>query len=191
MRRFATAGTAVLATLAISTTPGYANELIGAESQVGSGAVAATGVLTAPGPESATVPALPRPGTVFYLSEKKSKAIVAALLSGGSGAGIAMCQTLVPPEFIQACSAIIGTLAAALGPFATPQAGYCIRIAVRLGVPPVSVSYAPCPQPHKPDEDTYSYEPPNPNPPLGGNAPAPGRGGVVVPGPGGVGVLVP
>lgn len=96
------------------------------------------------------VPELPAPGTEFILGEKRTNDVVTALTTGGTGAAIFTCQTLMPAQFKDACTLIVGTLAAMIGKRVAPKAGMCMKITVKLGKPPFRVSYVPCPRSHSP-----------------------------------------
>lgn len=61
------------------------------------------GAAAGPAILSPRAPTLPSPGTSIILSERKSKAIVAALESGGAGAAIATCTAILPAEFKDQC----------------------------------------------------------------------------------------
>jgi hypothetical protein len=192
----------MLATLLISITSGGAADSGGVEQPVRLAKAAVEAPIAGASAISRTAPALPSPGTSVILSEKTSKAIVAALKTGGTGAAIAICGALLPAEFKDQCSVIIGTLFAGLGAFADLKAGHCIKLSVKLGFPPLKVSIVPCPPPRPPggtDENTYSFEPPSgmlsPGevviPPTSGGLLRPGALGGLLGGPGGVGVLIP
>jgi hypothetical protein len=198
-------GAASLAALLISTTSGCSADT-GSASPAAAPVRFARAAVEAPaaGPAilSPRAPTLPSPGTSIILSERKSKAIVAALKAGGTGAAIATCTAILPPEFKDQCSIIIGTLAAGLGVFADLKAGNCIKLTVKLGFPPLRVSIVPCPPPRPPadaDTDTYSFGPASgllgqgevviPSAP-GGILRSGGIGGIVGL-PGGLGVLFP
>jgi hypothetical protein len=206
MKRLIAAGTAVLATALIVTTAGCAAGTGGPENRTAVPAKLVAAAVHAPAAGAGAIslkgPALPGPGTSVTLSEKTSKAIVAALKTGGTGAAIALCGALLPAEFKDQCSVIVGTLAAGLGVFADLKAGHCIKLTVRLGFPPIRVSVVPCPPPRPPtagDDSTYSFEPAGgllrPGevviPPSTGGFPSPGTIGALVGTPGGLGVLIP
>jgi hypothetical protein len=181
MKRVVTAGVGVVAALLISATPSYAADgaaLVPVAPMMMSSAASET-------PGSVVLPERPPLGTSITLSEKKTKAIVAAFFTGGTGAAVAICQTLVPVEFKDACSVIVGSIGTYLSSVRAPQPGMCLKINVKLGKPPFSVAYVRCPAPPSP-----SPRPPNEDTNVQ-KAPGSRSGGRVVPGPGGTGVLVP
>jgi hypothetical protein len=102
MKRVITAGVGVIAALLISATPGQAVQPSGT-----AGSAASMAMSTA---ERVVVPAMPGPGTSIVLSEKASKAIISALAAGGSSAALAICQTVVPAAFKDACTSIVAIL---------------------------------------------------------------------------------
>jgi hypothetical protein len=190
MKHAMTMGAAAITALLVSTAPAYAAQSNGVANQ----SISAAQFTQVPaGAGSIFAPTLPAPGTAIILSEKTTKAIIGAFVSGGASAALAACYAVAPPGFKEACPPIVAALSAAGGAYAAPKSGYCLKIAVRLGVPPLSVSLVPCPERRPPDEDTYVNEGLNPDPvpiPIGPR-PEPRSGGVVVPGPGGIGVVVP
>lgn len=104
MKRIVMAGSTVLAAFLIAVNSSCAAETGALERPTGPSVSVARIAMESPAAgvtaASATVPvALPRPGTSIILSEKVSKAIVAALKTGGSGSAVALCAVLVPADF--------------------------------------------------------------------------------------------